>query len=96
MSGKDFFRIMRLETPLRLLTREETETDGGGVDQQVHRVVFAVELDQRCTEVPADGRKDRPQLMQDFSGKDIASLFCDKDQRNMHRKNAMPSLPKFA
>ncbi len=92
---KGFFPDHAARNPLEAVDQGRDRNGRGVVDQQVHMVVFAVELDQRCTEVPADGRKDRLQLMQNFSGKDIASIFCDKDQMNMHRKNAMPSLPEF-
>ena len=44
MLGYLLCRIMRLDTPLRLFTKVETETLGGVVHQQMNVVVFPDEL----------------------------------------------------
>ncbi len=65
------------------------------MDQQVNMVVFPVELDQSRFKVMTDRGEDPLQILQDFLREHATLVFCDKDQMNVHRKNAMPSMPEF-
>ncbi len=65
------------------------------MDQQVNMVVFPVELDQSRFKVMTDRGEDPLQILQDFLREHATPVFCDKDQMNVHRKNAMPSMPEF-
>ena len=65
------------------------------MDPQVNMVVFPVELDQSRFEVETDRGEDLMQILQDFLREHATPVFCDKDQMNMHRKNAMSSMPEF-
>ena len=52
-------------------------------------VVFPVELHQARLEVCADLGEWRAQVLQDVFGEDFASILGDKDQVDMHQKEAV-------
>ena len=53
---------------------------GWVVDEQVHMVRLAVELDQLALEVVADTSEDRFEVVQVLVAEHSPTVFCDKDQ----------------
>jgi len=58
-------------------------------------VILPVELQQFGLEVRADVGKDAAQVIKDFLGEDTAPVFGNKDQMNVHQKDAMSSVAKI-
>ncbi len=58
----------------------------------MHMVILAVELDQFSLKVKTSLREDDVQVIQDFFGEHIASIFGDEDQMNVHQKYTVSSV----
>ena len=58
-------------------------------------VILTVEFDQFGFKVRTDTKENRTQIFQYFVGKNLSTIFCHKDQVNMHQKYAMPSVTDF-
>lgn len=84
---------MRLDTPLRLFTSEDTDTIGRIAHPQMNMVVLAVEFHQLGFAVPADAGKDQPHVVQYRLGEHVAPVFGHEDQMSVHQKDAMPTVP---
>ena len=54
-------------------------------------IALSFKLDQISLKVGAYIGKNSPQLIEYFSGKDLPSIFCHKDQVNMHQENTRSS-----
>ena len=60
--------------------------------EQVHVIVFAVELNQFRLKIRAHLRKDRAQVIENGFSKDVAPVFCDEDQMRVHLGNAVSTV----
>jgi len=58
-------------------------------------VVLAVKLHQLRLEVGTDAGGDETQVVKNRFTEHLATIFCDKDQVNMHLENAMSSRSEF-
>lgn len=58
-------------------------------------VMLAVEFNQLRLKVGADTGKDTTQVVDHFFGEYATTVFCNKDQVNVHLENTMPPVPYF-
>ena len=84
-------RSRRADTPLRLFTRAEHGDLWRVPDEQVHVVVFAVELPQLRAEVAADLPHRVLAGPEHVRIEDTAPVFRHEDQMNVERGNHVPA-----
>jgi len=60
--------------------------------QQMHMVMFAVELHQFSLKIPTDAGEDIAQVIENRFGEDVLAVFGNKDQMHMHHKNTVSSV----
>ncbi len=61
------------------------------VNQQVDVIILPVHLNQFSIEILTHAGKDRPEVDKRCLGEHLTTVFCDKDQMDVHRENAVPS-----
>lgn len=61
------------------------------MNKQVYVVIFSVHLHQLCLEVFAHPRKVQAQPFDGIAIEDMAAVFGNKDQMNVHLKNTVPA-----
>lgn len=58
----------------------------------MNMIFFAVEFDELCSEIRADTRKNKLQIIEDRFVKDVLAVLCDEDQMDMKIKNDMSAM----
>lgn len=61
------------------------------LDEEVHVVVLAVELDEVCSEVHAHAVDHGSKKVEHVASENVASVLSHKDQVDVHRRNDMPA-----
>ena len=63
------------------------------IHQEVHMVFLPIEFHPFGLEVRTDAGEDAPKVVQNLLGEYAPAIFGNKDQMDMHQKDAMPTMP---
>jgi hypothetical protein len=59
----------------------------------MHMIVLSIHLDQFSLEILAHAGEDHAEIGKRCFREHTPAIFCDEDQMDVHRKNAMSSAP---